>query len=120
VKSVVKKKRSLLSRREAIRMKMRKAVSPKTNQGGGGSACGPTVSGTAEHLIAALRCLYRHAENDGHIQPGNNPTRKVAKPRRLLSTRRAVPDTSLAEINQIAATTGNDPALDVLLLARGR
>jgi hypothetical protein len=36
--------------------------------------------------------------------------------RRLPSTPRAVLDTRLAEINQIAATTGNDPALDALLL----
>jgi integrase len=70
----------------------------------------------AEHLIAALRCIYRHAENDGHIQAGDNPALKVAKPRRLPSTRRAVPDTRLAEINRIAATTGNDPALDALIL----
>ena len=72
--------------------------------------------GAAEHFIAALRCLYRHAENDGHIPAGDNPARKVAKPRRLPSTRRAVPDTRLAEINRVAATTGNDPALDALLL----
>ena len=70
----------------------------------------------AEHLIAALRCIYRHAENDGHIKTGDNPARKVTKPRRLPSTRRAVPDNRIAEINQIAATTGNDPALDTLLL----
>jgi site-specific recombinase XerD len=70
----------------------------------------------AEHLIAALRCIYRHAENDGHIKTSENPALKVAKPRRLPSTRRAVPDTRLAEINQIAATTGNDPALDTLIL----
>ncbi len=70
----------------------------------------------AEHLIAALRCLYRHAEDDGLIEPADNPARKVAKPRRLPSTRRAVADTRLAEINLIAATTGNDPALDTLLL----
>ncbi|MBB5157585.1 tyrosine-type recombinase/integrase [Saccharopolyspora phatthalungensis] len=69
-----------------------------------------------EHLIAALRCLYRHAENDGLITPANNPASKVAKPRRLPSTRRAVTDTRLAEINHIAATTGNDPALDTLIL----
>ena len=31
-------------------------------------------------------------------------------------TRRAVPDTRLAEINHIAATTGNDPVLDSVLL----
>ncbi|MGH3810829.1 MAG: hypothetical protein ACRDUV_00015, partial [Pseudonocardiaceae bacterium] len=70
----------------------------------------------AEHLIAALRCIYRHAENDGHIRAGENPALKVAKPRRLPSTRRAVPDTRLAEINNVAATTGNDPALDTLIL----
>jgi integrase/recombinase XerC len=70
----------------------------------------------AEHLIAALRCIYRHAENDGHITRADNPALKVAKPRRMPSTRRAVPDTRLAEINDIAATTGNDPALDTLIL----
>jgi site-specific recombinase XerD len=70
----------------------------------------------AEHLIAALRCLYRHAEDDGLITEADNPARKVAKPRRLPSTRRAVPDTRLAQINQAAATTGNDPDLDTLLL----
>ena len=70
----------------------------------------------AEHLIAALRCIYRHADNDGHIKAVDNPALKVAKPRRLPSARRAVPDTRLAEINHIAATTGNDPALDTLIL----
>lgn len=70
----------------------------------------------AEHFIAALRCVYRHAENDGHIKAGANPALKVAKPRRLPSTRRAVPDTRLAEINRIAAITGNDPVLDTLIL----
>ncbi|MGH3520703.1 MAG: tyrosine-type recombinase/integrase [Haloechinothrix sp.] len=69
-----------------------------------------------EHLIAALRCLYRHAEDDRLIAPGNNPARKVAKPARLPSTRRAVAGDRLAEINHTAATTGNDPALDTLLL----
>jgi integrase/recombinase XerC len=70
----------------------------------------------AEHFITALRCLYRHAEDDGYIDPADNPARKVAKPRRLPSTRHAVADARLAEINHIAATTGNDPALDALLV----
>jgi len=70
----------------------------------------------AEHLVAALRCLYRRAVEDGLIAEADNPARKVAKPRRLPSTRRAVPDTRLAEINQVAATTGDDPELDTLLL----
>src|SRR6185312_12658333 len=83
-------------------------VVPRRNSRGGRSA--------AEHLIAALRCLYKHAEDDGLINPAGNPARKVAKPRRLPSTRRAVPETRLAEINEAAATTGDDPELDTLLL----
>jgi integrase len=83
-------------------------VVPRRNARGGHSA--------GEHLIAALRCLYRHAEADGLVHPADNPASKVAKPRRLPSPRRAVADTRLAEINHIAATTGNDPALDSLLL----
>src|SRR5262249_4460262 len=70
----------------------------------------------AEHLIAALRCLYRHAEDDNLITRDANPARKVDKPRRLPSTRRAVADTHLAQINHIAATTRNDPALQTLIL----
>ena len=66
--------------------------------------------------MAALRCLYRRAVEDGLISEADDPARKVAKPRRLPSTRRAVPETRLAEINQIAATTGDDPELDTLLL----
>jgi integrase len=69
-----------------------------------------------EHLIAALRCLYKHAEDDGLITAGQNPARKVDKPRRLPSTRRAVTDDRLAEICQAAADGGDDPELDTLLL----
>src|SRR6516225_5091309 len=69
-----------------------------------------------EHLVAALRCLYRRAVEDGLIAEADNPARKVAKPRRLPSTRRAVPETRLAEINQAAASTGDDTELHTLLL----
>ena len=69
-----------------------------------------------EHLVAALRCLYRRAVDDGLITEADNPARKVAKPRRLPTTRRALPDTRLAQINQTAAATGDDPELDTLLL----
>jgi integrase/recombinase XerC len=34
-----------------------------------------------EHLVAALRCLYKHAEDDGLITQSENPARKVDKPR---------------------------------------
>ena len=45
-----------------------------------------------EHLVAALRCLYQRAVEDSLISEADNPARKVAKPRRLPSTRRAVPE----------------------------
>jgi site-specific recombinase XerD len=69
-----------------------------------------------EHLVAALRCLYRRAVDDGLITEADDPARKVDKPRRLPTTRRALPDTRLAEINEIAAQTGDDPELDTLIL----
>jgi hypothetical protein len=69
-----------------------------------------------EHLVAALRCLYRRAVEDGLISQADDPARKVAKPRRLPSTRRAVPEARLAEINQVAASSGDDRELDTLLL----
>lgn len=70
----------------------------------------------AEHFIAALRCLYHHALADGLMTEADNPARKVPKPRRLPSNRRGLADERLAEINRVAATTGDDPALDTLLL----
>jgi integrase/recombinase XerC len=83
------------------------AVVRRTSRGG---------RNAAENFIAALRCLYRQAERDGLISEAENPALKVAKPRRLPSTRRALTDPQLAEINRIAATTGDDPELDSLLL----
>jgi integrase len=73
--------------------------------------------GAAEAMIAALRFLYKDAaEIDGFLRPGDNPAKRVAKPRRVPSTRRGLPLEQLAEIAQVAATTGNDPDLDTLLI----
>jgi integrase len=60
--------------------------------------------------------MYRHAVADGLIAEADNPAARVAKPRRLASTRRALPDARLAAITDAAASTGNDPELDSLLL----
>jgi len=70
----------------------------------------------AEHMLAALRCIYRYAVADGIISESENPAIRVPKPRRLASTRRALPDDRLDELCRVAARTGNDPALDALLL----
>jgi integrase/recombinase XerC len=86
----------------------RGAAVVRRNSRGGQSA--------AAHLVSAARCLYRYAENDGLIAPATNPARRARKPRTLASTRRAIPDARLAEINHVVATTGNDPELDTLIL----
>ena len=70
----------------------------------------------AEHLIASVRCIYNHAVADGWITEGENPARRVAKPRRLQSTRRSLTNENLRALSRVAAQTGNDPALDTLLL----
>jgi integrase/recombinase XerC len=87
---------------------VRATVVVRRNGRGGASA--------VENLITALRCLYRHAVADNLIDERNNPAAKVNKPRRLKSARHAVADSRIAEINKVAATTGNDPALDMLIL----
>ncbi|GAA2522966.1 site-specific integrase [Pilimelia columellifera] len=69
-----------------------------------------------ENYVAAMRCLYKRAVADGYLTEAQNPAAKVTKPRRQPSTRRALPDARLAEINKVASTTGDDPALDSLLL----
>lgn len=68
----------------------------------------------AEHAIAALRCLYRHAIADQLLT--TNPAAHITKPRRLTPTRTALSAHQLTQIHDFAATTGNDPALDTLLL----
>jgi integrase len=72
--------------------------------------------GAAEHLIAALRCMYNHAIADRLLPEAENPAARVPKPRRLPTARMALPDGRLAEISAIAASTGNDPALDSLII----
>ena len=70
----------------------------------------------AEHLIAALRCLYRHAVNDELIDERSNPAAKVPKPRRQPSNRRALSGKQMDQLNDVVASTGNDPQLDSLII----
>ncbi|MGI5243287.1 tyrosine-type recombinase/integrase [Dactylosporangium sp. CA-139066] len=93
---------------ERLAQQVKANVVARRNARGGRSA--------AELLIAALRCLYKRAVADGYLTAADDPAQKVEKPRRLPSTRRAIADTRLAEINQVASTTGDDPNLDTLLL----
>jgi integrase len=70
----------------------------------------------AEHLIASLRCVYRYAVDDQLIPENRNPAVRAKQPKRLASTRHALPDAQLSVLVDTAATTGNDPVLDSLVL----
>jgi integrase len=69
-----------------------------------------------EHVIAAARAVFNRAVADGLIEAAANPARRVPKPRRLPSTRRALTPDELDAINVAARARGNDVVLDALLL----
>jgi site-specific recombinase XerD len=71
---------------------------------------------TGENFICAARALYNRATADGLIDPTTSPAHRVAKPRRLPSTRRALTENELTQIYAAARTSGNDVVLDTLLL----
>jgi integrase len=60
--------------------------------------------------------MYKHAVAEGILTEDEDPAARVPKPRRLRSTRHALPDSRLEELSRVAGTTGDDPALDSLLL----
>lgn len=66
--------------------------------------------------LRALRLLYRLAVADHLIAPDHNPAAAAPLPRRLPSPRHGLSAAELAEVTQVVLTTGNDPALDGLLL----
>lgn len=70
----------------------------------------------AETMASAIRCLYRHAREDGYIPVAGDPAAHVHRPRRARSTRTALSDYQLAQINRVVATTGNDIDLDALIM----
>jgi integrase len=67
-------------------------------------------------VIAAARAFYSLAIADGLIDATESPAHRVAKPRRLPSTRRALIPHELGEINLVTRTTGNDVVLDALIM----
>lgn len=69
-----------------------------------------------EHVIAAGRALFKRAIADGLVDADASPAHRVAKPRRLPSTRRALTAGELTEINEAARKGGNDAVLNALLL----
>ena len=60
--------------------------------------------------------MYSHAVADRLLSEAENPAARVPKLRRLPTARMALPDGRLAGIGAVAASTGNDPALDALII----
>ncbi|MEV6255297.1 site-specific integrase [Nocardia sp. NPDC051911] len=68
------------------------------------------------HFVSAFRCLYSYAERDRLIEHRDNPAAVVPRPAALPGLRHALTVDQVLELAHIAATTGNDPALDALIV----
>jgi integrase len=69
----------------------------------------------AENFVAAMRCLHKHPVDDGRLDERANPATRVTKPSRNESTRRAIAPGQLKELNDVVASTGDDPELEALI-----
>jgi integrase len=67
-----------------------------------------------EHYVAAARRFFDRAVQDRHLD--YNPAQHVKKPRRNPPLRRALSNSELRDLWHVAATTGSDPAGDLLIL----
>jgi len=69
-----------------------------------------------ETAYNALSCVYRYAVDDGVITGRQNVMSRVAKPKRPYSRRHGLDAALVTRIIEVASSSGNDPALDALLL----
>lgn len=71
--------------------------------------------GAATLFVAALRCLYSHAERDDLIGARANPAARVPRPRAMPGSRHALALHQVHDLGEVAASTGDDPELDILI-----
>ncbi|MCC8250193.1 tyrosine-type recombinase/integrase [Saccharothrix luteola] len=69
-----------------------------------------------QHTYNALLCVYRYAVGEEVITDRQNVMSRVAKPSRSHSRRHGLDAALVGRIVEVASSTGNDPALDALLL----
>lgn len=89
-----------------VAVKVRDAAVKRRNSRGG--------RGAEEHAIGAMRCVFRMAVADGLID--RSPADAVQKPRRLPNARRPLSADEMDEVWQVVSSTGDDPALDMLIV----
>lgn len=70
--------------------------------------------GAAENLVRSMRFFFRVAVNDGIIP--HSPALRVSVPRRPPAPERPLTTDELDDVFRVATTTGDDPALDRLLV----
>jgi site-specific recombinase XerD len=70
--------------------------------------------GAAENYVRAVRFFFRCAVADGHLD--RSPASDLHPPARLPAPERALSEQELTTLRRVAATSGRDPELDVLLL----
>jgi integrase len=70
----------------------------------------------ALHTYYALSCVYRYAVEEQILSPRQNVIARVERPAKGRSRRHALTPALYGEIWRAATSTGNDPALDALLL----
>lgn len=70
--------------------------------------------GAAENFVRSARYFFRLAVEAGILE--RSPAAAVAVPRRPPPPERALTEAELADIYEIATSTGNDPRLDTLLV----
>ncbi|GAA4553058.1 tyrosine-type recombinase/integrase [Amycolatopsis samaneae] len=96
-----------LSELEALANQVQERSQTRPNSRGG--------HGAKSNFVDTAKHFYRHAVLDRKIPAFANPAAHL-KNHRIANARRALADRELAEINETAATTGRDPALDTLIL----
>ena len=74
----------------------------------------PDGTGAARNFIHAARFFYRTAQQHGYTS--SNPALDVRMPGGHRHVRRALTEVELSDVYRVAAGTGDDPVLDVLLL----
>lgn len=72
--------------------------------------------GARANFIDAVRFFYRCALADKLLIQSDSPLPDLKRPPKRQSLRRALTPRQLAEINEVVATTGRDPALDCLVI----
>lgn len=81
------------------------AAAPQATAGG---------SGAEENFVAAMRWFFGRAYGSNYLL--RNPAERLKKPRRNRSQRRALEADELAEVATVAASGGDDPVLDAILI----